>query len=127
MLDDRGRRLREVRRDAPGGVDVQHVVEARRLSVELLHRGHRAALATDAIEGGLLVGVLAVPEVAYLPQRERQLVGEGHAGLDRELRRDRRVVCGGVRERLRRERTARLERDRPALRELVEDGAVALA
>src|SRR5437667_195885 len=69
MLDDPNGRLRKIRGDAPGRVDVEHVVEARRLPVQLLHRGHRAVLAAERVERGVLVRVLAVAQVADLAER----------------------------------------------------------
>ena len=69
MLDDPNGRLGKIRGDAPGRVDVEHVVEARRLPVQLLHRGHRAVLAAERVERGVLVRVLAVAQVADLAER----------------------------------------------------------
>ena len=77
VLHDRHGRLREVGRDLPRGVDVEDVVERRRLPVDLLRSDHRALfLAAQRVERRLLVRVLAVAEVAHLPQRERHLVGK---------------------------------------------------
>ena len=94
--------------------------------MDLLHLRHRAVLTTYGVEGRLLVGILAIAEVADLAQRERHLVRELHTGLGGEARRDRGVVGGGVREGLRGEDAAGLERDLAALPKLVEHRTVPL-
>src|SRR5713101_8315732 len=83
-------------------------------------------IATVGVEGGLLVRVLAVAKVADLAQRERELVRGRDTRFDGEPRGDHRVVCGRVREGLCGQRAPRLERDRAALRELVDHGPVPL-
>src|SRR5438132_552092 len=126
VLDDRDGRLSEVDRDSPRRVDVQHVVEARGLAVQLLHRRHRAIFTAHRVHRRLLVRVLAIAQVADLAERERQLVGELHPGLAREARCDRRVVRRRMAEGLGGEHATGLERDVAPQLQLVEHRGVTL-
>src|SRR5512146_1219282 len=78
-------------------------------------------MAADAALGvvrGALVRVLAVGEVEHLVERDDERAGELLARV--EPRRDRGFVGGGVRERLRREAPARVERELAARAQLLE-------
>src|SRR5829696_3183088 len=113
VLHDHSRRKRELAQDAAGGVEVGEVVVRELPARPLLDaREQVRARAGLAVVGRALVRVLPVREVGDLVEGERQLVGEG-ARLAEPVR-DRGLVGGGRRERLRREAAALVERD-PAL------------
>ena len=115
VLDDRAGRDAELVDQQAARVQVEHVVEREVLARDLLdHREHVHARADLRVVGGALVRVLAVGEVGHLLVRRHQQRREVLLLLD-EPARDRRVVAGGVGERLRGERLARAERE-PARR-----------
>src|SRR5439155_16648378 len=99
--------------------------EGELLAMQLLDA--REEVAADAALGvvrGALVRVLAVGEVEHLVERDDERVGELLARV--EPGRDRGLVGGRVRERLRRQATTCIERELPARAELLEHLVVLL-
>ena len=81
MLDDDTGGRRELPHAFDGGVRVGDVVERHLLALQQPRVGDRGrALRRVAVEGRLLMGVLAVAEVLHLLEHERQHGGEGLAG-----------------------------------------------
>ena len=113
VLDNDDGRLFELCGGAPGGVAIK-VIDVRHLdSVELLRRqkAGRRTRRIEQVDGGFLVGVLAVAEVGGFFQTDGQLLGEVEVRVERlcsrssceslrtsgpEIGRDRRVVAGDV-------------------------------
>ena len=125
VLDDDAGRQRELARERAGGREVVEVVEGELLPVQLLDaREEMAADAALGVVGGALVRVLAVREVEHLVERDDERVGELLARV--EPVRDRRFVCGRVREGLRREATPSLEGELAARSQLLEHSVVLL-
>src|SRR6202453_2792097 len=96
VLDDRARGPIELLDELAGGVEVEQVVERQLLAVQLGDTLQQVrGRANPGVERGLLVGVLAVAQVAHLlvgvaPRGREPLVGAA-----REPGRDRGVVAGG--------------------------------
>ena len=81
VLDDRGRRGGEIADNGQRAVEVQEVVEGQLLAVELLGGDEvGAGGAGVAVEGRLLVGVLAVTQHALALQAQVQRAGERALG-----------------------------------------------
>ena len=81
VLDDHAGRLVDLGGQAPGGVEVEDVVERELLALQLAGRGHRVERRAEvAVEGRALVRVLAVAQVLHL------LEGRGSAGRGRSRR-----------------------------------------
>ncbi len=128
LLHDGHRRATpEVGRDAVGDVDVEQIVERRGRVVEVGRVGDRAAAVGGlAVEGGVLVGVLAVGQVAQLLDHEGQSLREADVGDLVQVRRHLGVVSGHLGERLGRELLAELRRHRTALAQLLDETRVLL-
>ncbi len=108
VLDDHARWELELAQAEPGSIQVVEVVERKLAAVQLLDLREQVAPGADLrVVGGALVRVLAVGEVERFLESRDQPVGE--RGAVHEPRRDRGLVGGGDRERLRRELAARLE------------------
>ena len=125
MLDDHAPWAVEVAADDPRRVEVEHVVERQRLSVQLRHpREHVRARAGLHIERGALVWVLAVGEVELLLPR-RDPVLRHLLVAPAEPAADRRVVSRRGGKRLVGEPVPRRGRQLAGLLELGQDGVVA--
>ncbi len=85
VLDDGDGRGGEIDSGAPGGVGVQDVVKGKLLAVYLLGPGDAGVLPRVhgqlGVEGGLLVGVLAVAQVLALAHGHGQLLGQARLVL----------------------------------------------
>ena len=123
MLHDHAGRERELAQQQARGGEVEQVDQRQVLPMELLDaREEVHACALFRVVRRALMRVLAVPQVGDLREGERKRVGQPcHV----EPARDRRLVRGGRRERLRGEGAARVERDLTGFLQLVEDGRVA--
>jgi len=120
VLDDGDCRRRVVARDAVCGVQVEQVVERRPATLQLGRVGERPATVRRlAVEGRVLVRVLAVAQVVDLLQHQGQAPGELVAGDLIEVGRDLGVVGGDRAERLGRQPGPGLRADHPALADLV--------
>ncbi len=86
MLDDDAPGAVELGGEAPGRVEVQDVVEGELLALDLAGGGHRVEGGAEiAVEGRLLVRVLAVAEVLHFLEGEGEAVGKGVVGLRRHV------------------------------------------
>ena len=123
VLHDDGCRPLEVHADVHCLVQIQDVVVGQLLAVlEVLRPGDRGAGCEGIlVEGGLLVGVLAVPEVLDLLQGDGEALGEPCAEPLVHLGRDHAVVVGGVDEGLGHELAVELLGDLPLLLQLGDD------
>ncbi len=124
LHDDRGGPL-EVHADVHGLVQVQDVVVGQLLPVELLGLGHGGAGCEGIlVERGLLVGVLAVPEVLDLLGRYGERVREAVPEPLEHLRGDHVVVVGGEDERLGHQLLVGLLRECAGSLQLLDDAVV---
>ncbi len=89
VLHDHHRRRAEVAGGVPGGVGVHDVVVGHLLAVELDGGGHPSRVGVEdallGVEGGLLVGVLAVAGVEELVEADGQELGKGVVGAAQVL------------------------------------------
>ena len=112
VLDDRHGRVGEVLDQLDRAVGVEVVVVGDGLAAEELRRAHARLGGVGAdVEGGLLVGVLAVAEVGYLGVAEADPIRQIDIGLGVEVLADGGVVVGGQGERLAGELAPELLRD----------------
>jgi hypothetical protein len=122
LLHDRARRAREVAHDAVRGVEVEQVVEGGCGTLQLHRVGERAGpVGGLAIEGRLLVRVLAVAQVTQLVHHDRELAREADAADVVEVTGDLGVVGRDRGERFGGEPLAGLRGDRTERLELRED------
>jgi hypothetical protein len=120
VLDEHADRLAELECQGQRRIGVEDVVVAEFLAAQLPRVGEARRRLADAVEGRLLVRVLAVPEVLQLLAGERDARREERlAGLRPPLAveplRDRRVVARRVCERLRRQLAQQVDRQRAAV------------
>jgi hypothetical protein len=114
VLDDHARRDLELAQEPPCRVEVEQVVVGELLALVLTH--HREQVHAGAhllVVRGALMRVLAVGQVGDLLVRPDEQ-GREVVGALGEPAGDRRVVAGGVGERVARKRLARLDRERAA-------------
>ena len=99
VLDDGHRNIRKVRHERPGGLSVEQVVVGELEPLPLLRAGDTAA-GGGPVEGGRLMGILAVAEVAHLVAAEGEVLGQGRRrGWPAKVLTDGGVVGGGMTER----------------------------
>ncbi len=111
--------------DAPGGVEVEEIVERRLASLKAGRIRHRAvAVGGLPVQGGPLVGVLAVRQVHDLLEDHADVGRERRSRDLVEVRGDLRVVGGHDGERLRGEALAKLGRDAAPVADLGDHLAV---